>query len=139
MTVLSFSGSILALALGLSSLLGGCASTSTGSGQPVRLGASEPTQGQTDATSALNRLTWGFNVSTIQAVDGLGLERYLDQQLHPKPALLPAPEQAQIAAMTISQRPYDLLVRNWSNAAKTPMRSPAMTQRKWRSKPTSKN
>ncbi len=111
MTVLSLSGSILALALGLSSLLGGCASTSTDPGQAVRLGARAPTPGQADATSTLNRLTWGFNVSTIQAADGLGLERYLDQQLHPKPAPLPAPVQAQIDAMTISQRPYDLLVQ----------------------------
>ncbi|HTD05141.1 DUF1800 domain-containing protein, partial [Undibacterium sp.] len=36
-------------------------------------------------------------------------ERYLERQLHPAPAALPGPVQAQIAAMTISQRPVEQL------------------------------
>lgn len=109
MTAFSLSRSILTLAFGLLSLLAGCASTSTDLATHQRLSASAPAQRPSDALSTLNRLTWGFNVSTVQTVDGLGLERYLDQQLHPSPALLPASAQAQIAAMTISRRPYDLL------------------------------
>ena len=54
-------------------------------------------------------MTWGINSSTVQSVDALGLERYLEQQLHPATASLPPAVQAQIAAMTISQRSLESL------------------------------
>jgi uncharacterized protein (DUF1800 family) len=61
------------------------------------------------AINVLNRVTWGINFSTAQAVDALGLERYLEQQLHPTGTQLPAAVQVQIAAMSISQRSLESL------------------------------
>jgi len=64
-----------------------------------------------DPVKLLDRLTWGVNVSSVRRLGKLGAERYLEQQLHPDPsARLPEPIQAQIAAMTITQRPADELV-----------------------------
>ena len=54
---------------------------------------------------AVNHLTWGANTAAVEQVQGSGLDRYLNQQLHPRAAQLPPSVQAQIDAMTISQRP----------------------------------
>ncbi|WP_292932817.1 DUF1800 domain-containing protein [Noviherbaspirillum sp.] len=57
----------------------------------------------------LNRITWGANSEALRQANALGLGRYLEQQLHPGPANLPVQVQAQIDAMTISQRPLEQL------------------------------
>jgi uncharacterized protein (DUF1800 family) len=54
----------------------------------------------------LNRVTWGINEPTANAMQALGREAWLQQQLHPSATdRLPEAAQAQIDAMPISQRP----------------------------------
>ncbi len=65
-----------------------------------------------DTINVINRISWGVNVSVSRQVDSIGLDRYLDLQLHPPVEKLPASIQAQIAAMTISQRPLNLLTQD---------------------------
>jgi uncharacterized protein (DUF1800 family) len=60
-------------------------------------------------SSALDRISWGVNYSGYQQAEKMGYVRYLDSQLHPKAAALPAPAQAQIDAMTISKRTLEQL------------------------------
>jgi uncharacterized protein (DUF1800 family) len=65
---------------------------------------------QAKQESVLDRLTWGINTTLMRDVAAAGgIETYLDRQLHPGPARLPASVQAQIDAMTISQRPIEQL------------------------------
>src|SRR4051812_15695539 len=54
----------------------------------------------------VNRVTWGANTSTMRDIAAIGADRWLEQQLTPskRPALPPA-VQAQIDALTISQKP----------------------------------
>src|SRR5689334_19972373 len=52
----------------------------------------------------LNRVSWGANASSAAEIARLGTGRWLDAQLRPSPAPLPADIQARIDAMTISQR-----------------------------------
>ncbi len=59
----------------------------------------------------LNRLTWGSNPSAVRALQAVGPDRYLDQQLRGRNALLPPAIQAQIDAMTISRQPFTDMVR----------------------------
>jgi uncharacterized protein (DUF1800 family) len=69
-----------------------------------------PAQARPEAV--LNRITWGVNASTMRDANDVatgGLDSYLARQLHPGPARLPAQVQAQIDAMTISQRPIEQL------------------------------
>lgn len=83
-------------------LLAGCATTTTtppAPADPVALSA------------ALNRLTWGVSASSYQQASKIGYEAWLAQQLRPGPAVLPAAAQAQIDAMTISQKPLPQLVQ----------------------------
>lgn len=54
----------------------------------------------------LNRWTWGSNAASEAALKELGADGYLAAQLRPGPAVLPSAVQAQIAAMTISQKPF---------------------------------
>ncbi|MDD5332349.1 MAG: DUF1800 domain-containing protein [Rhodoferax sp.] len=100
---------ILPLACGLLGLLAGCAAPSPGSGARVTPEDRPSLLGPSEVVKVLNRVTWGVNLSATRQVDALGLQRYLDQQLHPGPTLLPPPVQAQIDAMTITQRPLDWL------------------------------
>ena len=65
-----------------------------------------PGMGQaTDAQryGLLNRLTWGANTSSAQAMAQMGLPAWLHQQLQPRDAVLPEPARASISAMTIHQ------------------------------------
>ena len=55
--------------------------------------------------AVLNRASWGANRSSYADIARLGTGRWLDAQLRPAPAPLPAEAQATIDAMTISQRP----------------------------------
>ncbi|WP_286159237.1 DUF1800 domain-containing protein [Janthinobacterium sp. HH01] len=76
-------------------LLGGCATTGGGTS------AIKPEQ----LSGALNRVSWGVNLTTYQQAEKLGYDTWLEQQLHPAPARLPAAAQAQIDAMTITRKP----------------------------------
>lgn len=58
----------------------------------------------------LDRVTWGANTSTYREAQAIGINRYLDAQLHPRADQLPLAVEAQINAMTITQRPMDALV-----------------------------
>ncbi|RYF70085.1 MAG: DUF1800 family protein, partial [Comamonadaceae bacterium] len=57
----------------------------------------------------LDRLTWGANASTDRQLTQQGSGAWLQSQLHPKPAALPAAAQAQIDAMTITRTPVEQL------------------------------
>lgn len=65
-----------------------------------------------DPIALLDRVTWGANTSEAARLTALGPERYLAAQLHPGNGALPPAVQAQIDAMTITQRPVDALVRD---------------------------
>jgi uncharacterized protein (DUF1800 family) len=85
-------------------LLAGCAATTP---TPPALAPADPVT----LSAALNRVSWGVNDSTYQQAEKLGYATWLERQLHPGPAVLPAAAQAQIDAMTISQKPLPQLVR----------------------------
>src|SRR5882672_6735925 len=69
----------------------------------------EPIAWQDDSPAlqlaVLNRVSWGANRSSNADIARLGTGRWLDAQLRPASARLPAETQATIDAMTISQRP----------------------------------
>ncbi|MEO7030954.1 MAG: DUF1800 family protein, partial [Herbaspirillum sp.] len=65
----------------------------------------------TDTIRVLNRITWCVDAQVLAAVKKIGLQRYTEQQLQPSTVTLPAPVQAQIAAMTITQVPFEPLVQ----------------------------
>ena len=81
-----------------SGLLAGCA---TGAGP-----AADP-----DALQLANRISWGVNSATLQALHRMGRRDYVAGQLHP-PAedRLPAAVQARIAALPLQQRSMDAWV-----------------------------
>ena len=86
--------------------LAGCAAP--GSVSPAQRSGTD--RAETDDTAAnrlniLNRISWGFNFSSWRQAEALGMDRYLQRQLHPTPAVLPGAVQAQIAEMTITQQP----------------------------------
>jgi uncharacterized protein (DUF1800 family) len=83
-------------------MLAGCATTPTPPAPPA-----DPVV----LSGALNRITWGVNHSAYQQATKVGYEAWLEQQLHPRPAVLPAAAQAQIDALTISQKPMQQLVQ----------------------------
>lgn len=59
----------------------------------------------------LNRVSWGATASSAADLQSLGAERWLERQLHPSGGdRLPPQVQAQIDALTISQRPMAELV-----------------------------
>ncbi len=64
------------------------------------------------AYETTNRLTWGANLSVVDQAETQGADAYLARQLHPGPAVLPPAVQQQIDAMTISQRPFEDLMRD---------------------------
>lgn len=93
-------------------VVSGCAAPGA-AGSPS-LAASAPRAGQPDAVEAFRRandLTWGANTVAVERLRRAGLDRYLDEQLHPAPARLPPSVQAQIDGMVISQRPMIELAR----------------------------
>ncbi len=69
-------------------------------------------------SSALDRLSWGVNYSAYRQAEKLGYVRYLEQQLHPQAAALPSAVQAQIDAMTITQRPLPQLAQDMEQRRK---------------------
>src|SRR5882762_1341035 len=67
---------------------------------------------RTDDLLLLNRVTWGANPSSARELARMGPERYLEAQLQPaQEAALPPQTQAQVDAMTITQRPLDELAK----------------------------
>ncbi|HJV80445.1 DUF1800 domain-containing protein [Noviherbaspirillum sp.] len=104
MPIVPFSRISLAATIGMLGLLAACATT--------RAGAA-PRSDPLPTLSVLNRITWGANSETLRQANALGLDRYLERQLHPGPANLPAQVQAQIDAMTISQRSLEDLERDF--------------------------
>jgi uncharacterized protein (DUF1800 family) len=59
----------------------------------------------------LNRLTWGASPAEVVGSAHLSFDAYLAQQLHPAVARLPDAVNTQIQSMSISQRPYVMLVQ----------------------------
>jgi uncharacterized protein (DUF1800 family) len=97
---------LLATAIGL---LAACATPG-----PVATSAhSESTPRADDAQhqlQLLDRLTWGASTSSARQIAAMGGTRFVEQQLRPVQATLPPEIQAQIDAMTITQRPLAELV-----------------------------
>ncbi|MTV38688.1 DUF1800 domain-containing protein [Duganella radicis] len=83
-------------------LLAGCAATPTPPAPPA-----DPVT----LSRALDRVSWGVNLTTYRQAEKIGYDAWLEQQLRPGPAVLPAAAQAQIDAMTISQKPLPQLVQ----------------------------
>lgn len=88
-----------------------------------------------DAALWLDRITWGANAASLQALNAQGMQAYLRQQLDPKASdALPAEVQARIDAMDISRRPTIDLVRELeqqrraADAAADPQRKKAARQ-----------
>lgn len=121
----SFSSFLPALSLILLTSLAGCASSNRDTrsdtrsdtlqsalvpGRSVQLG-NQLQQAQVDPNLFLNRLTWGENASSMAAMQSLGMDKYLYQQLLAKRAQLPEAIQKQIDAMTISQKPFATLMQ----------------------------
>src|SRR5216684_3983425 len=67
----------------------------------------------------LNRVTWGANPSSARELARMGPARYLEAQLQPaQEAALPPQAQAQVDAMTITQRPLDELAKELESRRK---------------------
>ena len=67
--------------------------------------------GTPQAYGIANRLSWGASRSVVAEAEAEGADGYLARQLKPGPTVLPPAVQLQIDAMTISQRPFEDLVR----------------------------
>ena len=87
----------------LAGLLAGCAAPT------ARPDAPTLTLQTGDAAGVLNRVTWGVTPALLKQVEAVGLARYLEQQLYPVAASLPAAVQDQIESMTISRRSLEEL------------------------------
>src|SRR5438876_10108641 len=67
----------------------------------------------------LNRVTWGANPSSARALARMGPASYLEAQLQPaQEAALPPEVQAQVDAMTITQRAVDEVAKEMANRRK---------------------
>ena len=61
----------------------------------------------------VDRITWGATPQTVSDVQRMGRSAWLARQLRPgPPTAMPAPVQAQIDAMKLSQVPFDQIVDN---------------------------
>jgi len=102
--------SILALGGGLAvpAWLAGCAAASAapqGDQATAESGWNRNRQSsKTEIFRLVNRLTWGATQASCDRVKQLGVERYVDEQLHPRgTATMPDAAQSQIAALKIAQ------------------------------------
>lgn len=106
MTMCSFKGRTPpALAAGILFVLAGCSTQIPATTQ-------RPPPIPSTLVNMVNRVTWGVNATSVQRAAAMGLEPYLHKELHPGPAIFPQAVQAQIDAMTITQRPLDQLVQD---------------------------
>ena len=81
-------------------------------------GAPEPGS-RADDLLLLNRVTWGANPSSARELARMGPASYLEAQLRPaQEAALPPEVQAQVDAMTITQRPVDELAKEMESRRK---------------------
>src|SRR5207245_8866006 len=81
-------------------------------------GAPEP-GARADDLLLLNRVTWGANPSSARELARMGPASYLEAQLQPaQEAALPPEVQAQVDAMTITQRPVDELAKEMESRRK---------------------
>jgi uncharacterized protein (DUF1800 family) len=81
-------------------LLGGCA---THPDLPPHVSAAPPLHAmRREDTLWLERTSFGLDSASIESYRQLGRERYLEGQLHPGEAALPAPIAAEIAALEVS-------------------------------------
>ena len=96
---------LAALLAGLA--LGGCTTPGVAgaSTAPPRVSVGQGKPAAIETFNTINHLTWGANTAAFQQLQTTHLDQYLARQLHPAPAQLPPDLQAQIDAMTISQRP----------------------------------
>jgi uncharacterized protein (DUF1800 family) len=100
-------------------LLAGCATANPDTGPPAMTASGKAAQKEIDTAAVVNRVAWGVNGSTLRQANALGLDAYIERQLHPQAAPLPQQVQAQIDAMTITQRPADQLVLEIEQRRKT--------------------
>lgn len=63
-------------------------------------------QANLDPQQFLNRVTWGVNASSTQALQAMGIDAYLAQQLGARGPILPSAIQTQIDNLSITQRPF---------------------------------
>ena len=59
----------------------------------------------------VDRATFGVDATVLQQVGRLGYARWVDEQLHPKPFVLPAAIDARIASMKITREPLVVRLR----------------------------
>jgi uncharacterized protein (DUF1800 family) len=108
------------LAIGITGVfLGGCATSSRWGESSTADRQITDTLDATNRLKALDRITWGVNLSNWQQSEASGFDRYLEQQLHPGPDRLPPAIAAQIASMTISQQQLAPLVQTLETSRKT--------------------
>lgn len=100
-----------AISASLLVLLAACSTQSQQSADNGTVGKTL-TQAAVAPEQLLNRLTWGNNPSSLQALQTVGPDRYLDQQLRARNAVLPPAIQTQIDAMTISRQPLTDIMRD---------------------------
>jgi uncharacterized protein (DUF1800 family) len=118
-------GEFLFVLLGLvAGLLAGCAVPTARPDMPAL------TLQTGDAAGVLNRVTWGVTPALLKQVEGVGLARYLEQQLHPDAASLPATVQDQINAMTISRRSLEELQHDMERMRKEADAKPSDDEKK---------
>src|SRR5437016_4081361 len=94
----------------LTAFLAACASTPPSPTRAPLEPIAWPHDSSAMQLAVLNRVSWGANRSFFEEIARIGSGHWLDAQLHPAPAWLPAEAQATIDAMTISQRPLATLV-----------------------------
>ena len=129
------SAALLGVAMSVAVLCASCASDPAGNargagGAPVGNPVSTPMPAM-DGAKFANRITWGADTATVRRVAQIGSGAYLEQQLRPQPAApLPPEAQAQIAAMTIVQKPMDELAREMEQRRKEADATPDDEQKK---------
>lgn len=67
-------------------------------------------QAKADPDQLLNRITWGLNDSGARQLALLGMDAFLDQQLHSRSAVLPVEIQTQIDNLSITQQGFDSMM-----------------------------
>ena len=115
---------LFVLLLLLAGLLAGCAAPT------ARPDAPALTLQTGDTADVLNRVTWGVTPALLKQVEAAGLVRYLEQQLHPDAAPLPATVQEQINAMTISRRSLEELQHDMERMRKDADAKPSDDEKK---------